>query len=330
MGKSKSSSKQATSSTIINKNLTDTLNQTVMNSAVETLVKNASACSSAVNQNNTCSMANAEIGGNFNFSGNQSNKAKVDFSCIQANTASANMATSMMQNMVAEMKTLNGSAAAAQLNNAAASSNTTGFGATGGGSNSNASTNTNTEINNITENKVKNIYQQNLKNNFTSETVSECIGKTTQSNVQNLSGIKVGGNANVECNQSNSLEQVSECKQMSEAISATTQKTLQELGIATESASETSTSVEASTSATSENVSTGPIQDAGAAISSVIGSVGDLLGLAFLGPMLPFICSCVCCIIIIILMIFMSSGSSSIPSIQEMPSIPEIPSIPEA
>lgn len=298
MGKSKSSSSQVTSTSIINKNLTDTLNKTVMNSGVETLVKNASSCSSAVNQNNLCSMKDAKIIGDLNFSGNQSNKAKVNFTCVQANKVSADMATSMMQNMVAEMKTLNGSAAAAQLNNAAGSSNTTGFGSTGGGSSSKSKTSTNTNISNITENKVKNIYQQNLNNNFTSETVQECIGKTTQSNVQDLSGIKVGGNANVECIQSNSLEQVSECKQMSEAISATTQKTLQELGIATESASETSSALESSNSATSENVSTGPIQDAGTAISSVIGSVGNLFGLGILGAFLPFIC---CAVIILIL-----------------------------
>jgi hypothetical protein len=298
MGKSKSKSSSNTSTNIKNINMNDTLNKTVMNSAVETLVKNASSCSSSVNQNNTCSMANAEIGGDFNFSGNQSNAAKVDFSCVQASTVSADMATSMMQSMVAEMDTLNGSNAAAQLNNAAGSSNSSGFGSTGGSSSSSAKTANNTKITNTTKNKVKNIYEQNLNNNFTSETVQECIGKTTQSNTQDLSGIKVGGNANVECNQSNSLEQVQECKQMTEAVASTTQETLQELGIETSSASETKTAVESSNSATSENVSTGPIQDAGAAVSSIIGSVGGLFGLGMLGTLLPFICCAIIAVII--------------------------------
>lgn len=298
MGKSKSKSSSSTSTNIKNINMNDTLNKTVMNSAVETLVKNASSCSSSVNQNNTCSMANADIGGDFNFSGNQSNAAKVDFSCVQASTASADMATSMMQSLVAEMDTLNGSNAAAQLNNAAGSSNSSGFGSTGGSSSSSAKTANNTKITNTTKNKVENIYQQNLNNNFTTETVQECIGKTTQSNTQDLSGIKVGGNANVECNQSNSLEQVQECKQMAEAVATTTQETLQELGIETSSASETKTSVESSNSATSENVSTGPIQDAGAAVSGILDSAAGLLGMAFLGPFLPFICCAIIAIII--------------------------------
>lgn len=298
MGKSKSSSKQKTSTDITNKNLTDTLNETVMNTGVETLVKNAASCSSSVNQNNTCSMADAQIGGNFNFSGNQSNKAKVNFSCVQASTASADMASSMMQSMMAEMDTLNGSKAASQLNNAASSSNSSGFGSTGGSSSSNASTATNTKITNVTKNKVSNIYKQNLSNNFTSETVQECIGKTSQSNTQNLSGIKVGGNANVKCNQSNSLEQVSECKQMASAVAETTQQTLQELGIETKTTSESAATTEATTSATSENVSTGPIQDIGSAVSGIIGSFGSLLGLGFLGAALPFICSAVIALIL--------------------------------
>ena len=139
MGRSRSSTNQKSSTEIINKNMTDTLNKTVMNMGVETLVQNASSCSSSVNQNNTCSMANATIGGDFNFSGNQSNKATVDFSCVQANTASADMANSMMQSMMAEMDTLNDTEAAAQLNNAAGSSNSSGFGSTGGSSSSSPS-----------------------------------------------------------------------------------------------------------------------------------------------------------------------------------------------
>jgi hypothetical protein len=300
MGKSQSKSTQNVSTDITNKNLSETLNKTVLNTGVETLVKNASSCSSAVNQNNTCSMEDAEISGNFNFSGNQSNKAKVNFSCVQANKVSADMASSMMQSMMAEMNTLNGTKAGAQLNNAAGSSNKSGFGSTGGSSSSNATTNSNTKISNITKNKVENIYQQNLNNNFTSETVQECIGKTSQSNKQDLSGIKVGGNANVECNQSNTLQQVQECKQMASAVANTTQKTLQELGIKTTSASETTTKVESSVEATSENVSTGPIQDMGAAVSGIIGSMGNLFGLGMLGAFIPFIC-----FVLVVVLLFM-------------------------
>ena len=156
MGKSKSSAKasQAITNNTINKNYMDTLNKTIMNSAVETMINNASSCSSAVNQNNSCDMSNTKIGGNFDFSGNQTNKAKVDFSCIQASQTSADMNASMVASMMAEMKALNGTDAAAQLNTAAQSSNSTGFGASGGSSSSNSKTDVSNNVTNETITKL--------------------------------------------------------------------------------------------------------------------------------------------------------------------------------
>lgn len=315
MGGSNSTSNQSVSTNIVNKSYMDTLNKTVMESAVSTMINNASTCSSAVNQNNSCDMSGTTVGGDFNFSGNQSNKAKVDFSCIQASTTSTAMATEMGAAMVAEMKSLSGSEAAANLNNAAAASNKNGFGSIGGGANSTTNTNSNTNVTNDTIAHVENIFQQNLSNSFTANTVNECIGKTTQSNSQNLSNMNIKGNAKVECFQANTLEQVQECKQLNEAINTTTQKVLQELGLKVSTENTTKATTEAKSSATSENVSTGPIQDLGNAVSGIIGSVSGLVGsvsglasLAMLGPILGPICSICCCIICICLIIIIGKS----------------------
>jgi hypothetical protein len=332
MGKSSSSSSQKITNNTVNKNYMDTLNKTVMNSAVSTMVNNASSCSSAVNQNNSCDMSGTKISGNFDFSGKQTNTAKVDFSCIQASQTSADMATSMMASMAAEMKALNGTEAAAQLNTAAASSNKTGFGATGGSSSSKSNTNVTNNVTNETISKVENVFEQNLSNNFSANTVNECIGKTSQSNSQDLSNMDIGGNAKVECFQANSLEQVQECKQLSEAISNTTQKTFQELGMKTDVTNTTASATESTVSATSENVSTGPIQDLGNAISGILGSVMGLASLAFLGPILGPICSICSCIICVCLIIMvgksvMSGGGGSDSSMDFSKSIPSAPSL---
>ena len=318
MGKSSSSSSssQKITNNTVNKNYMDTLNQTIMNSAVSTMINNASSCSSAVNQNNSCDMSGTKISGNFDFSGKQTNTAKVNFSCIQANQTSADMATSMMASMVAEMKALNGTEAAAQLNTAAASSNKSGFGATGGSSSSKSNTNVINNVTNDTISKVENVFQQNLSNNFSANTVNECIGKTSQSNSQDLSNMDIGGNAKVECFQANSLEQVQECKQLSEAVSNTTQKTFQELGMKTDVTNTTDSATESTVSTTSENVSTGPIQDLGNAISGILGSVMGLASLAFLGPILGpifFLCSCIICFCLILMIgkSIMSGGEGS-------------------
>ena len=162
MGKSSSSSSQKITNNTVNKNYMDTLNKTIMNSAMSTMINNASSCSSSVNQNNSCDMSGTKIAGNFDFSGKQTNTAKVNFSCIQASQTSADMVTSMMASMTAEMKALNGTDDAVQLNTAANSLNKSGFGASGGSSSSKSSTDVTNNVTNETITKVENIFLQNF------------------------------------------------------------------------------------------------------------------------------------------------------------------------
>lgn len=305
MGNSSAKSSQIIENNIVNKNYLDTLNKTIMNSAVETMINNASSCSSAINLNNSCNISGTKVGGDFNFGGNQNAQAKVNFSCIQENQTSANMATTMISSIVAEMKALNGTEAAAQLNTAAQSSNKTGFlSMPGGSSKSNSSTNVNNNITNETISRVENIFEHNLSNNFTANTVNECIAKTNVSNSQDLSDLIIGGDANIECIQTASVEQVQNCKQLSQSIQNTTQKTFQELGFIVDTKSNTGTSTESTVISDSENVSTGPIEEIGNAIGSLLGA----LGLAFLAPLLSPIC--IICLVLIFLVCGFSLFSS--------------------
>lgn len=310
MGNSKSKSTQAISNNTVNENYMNTVNKTIMESAVNTMVNNANTCSSAVNQINSCNFNNSSVAGNFNIGGTQSNTAKVDFSCINSSTTSANMASTMAATMMAEIKSLNGTEAANTLNNAATTSNKTGFGATGGSASATTNTSVSNNVTNQTLTHIENVFQHNLSNNFTTNTVNECIGKTTQSNTISASGVTVGGSANVTCNQSNSLEQVQECKQLSEAINTTVQKTFQELGLQTDATSQTINKTEAKSSATSENVATGPIQDIGNALSSLF----DLASFAMFGPVIgPIIsiCSCILCLCLLFIIFQSFMGGSS-------------------
>lgn len=304
MGKSKSSAKtnQIITNNTVNQNYINTLNKSIMNSAVQTMVKNASSCSSAINQNNSCNMSGSKINGNFDFSGNQNNVANVDFSCIQASKTSADMKSQMIANMTSQMRALNGTDSAILLNNSTQSLNNSGFGSTGGSSSATSKTNSINNITNDTVQKIENIFEHNLSNNFSSDTVNECIGKTSQSNSLDLSNINIGGNANVQCFQANSLKQVQECKQLSDAISKTTQQTFQELGLKTDITNQTSSFTDSNVSSASENISSGPIQDLSNGIGDIIGSIFGLSSFAFLGPIIGpicLLCSCVLCLLFI-------------------------------
>lgn len=311
MGGSSSSVKNSIANNTLNMTDIQNTSKSIQESATSTLIKNASTCSSSVNQSNDCSMAGAKIKGGLNFTSNQSNKASVNFSCVQANSASAIMTDSMANSISNELGVLNGSEAAAKINAAAEAATKSGFGSWGGGSSkSKTSTKITNNVTNSTKSIVENIFKKNLSNNFNSETVNECIGRTTQANEIDLAGVEVeSGGANVACNQSNSVEQVQECKQLNEAINKTLSQTAQELGFKVDTKSSTSSATESTSKATTETVSTGPIQDLGNAI-------GNMLGLASLGVAGPFIvysCCIFCCIILSIVssMFAMKGGSGS-------------------
>ena len=301
MGSSSSSATASITNNVLNTTDISNINKSVVESAVNVLIKNAAMCSSSVNQSNNCSLNSSKTGGNLNLGGTQSNKASVNFSCVQSSSAAGEMASAMSQALQGELKAVSGTEAAGALNAAAESANKTGFGGFGGGSNSNVNTSVNNNITNQTKATIENIYEQNLKSNFNSETVSECIGKTAQKNNISAEGDVVGGNANVTCNQSNTLEQVQECKQMAEAANKTLQETAQKLGFKVLTESETALADKLAAEAKAKNESTGPIQDLGNAVSGIIGSVGNLFGLASLGMAAPFIvvCCCVCCCVLL-------------------------------
>jgi hypothetical protein len=293
MGKSKSSASQTITNNTVNQNFVNSVNKQIMESAVNTMVKNASSCSSAVNVNNSCDMSGTKVSGDFDFSGNQTAQVSVNFNCIQASQTSADMATAMASAMAAEMKALNGTDAAANLNTASQASSNTGALSMPTSSASSSKTNVTNNVTNETITNVENIFQQNLSNNFSAETVNECIGKTTVSNSQDLANMDVGGNAKVSCVQTASLEAVQNCKQLSEAISKTTQSTFQELGLTTSVTNETASTTESTVSSKSETVATGIFQDLGNLITGLFG----MLGLAFLGPLISPICA-ICGIIL--------------------------------
>lgn len=301
MGHAHSKTSSDIKNNVINTTDVSNINKNVVNAATETLIKSASSCSSSVNQSNSCNLKNINAKGNVTIGGGQTNKATVDFSCVQSSTASNSMVNSMKQSIMNELNNISDSEIIAKINAAASAAQKAGFGGTGGSSDASVNTNVSTEVTNQSKTTIENIYEQNLKNNFNSETVQECIGRTTQKNEINAEDVTSGENISAECAQSNTLEQVQECKQLSEAANKTLIETANELGfkISTENTTTTTADTEATTETKQED--TGPIQDFGNAISGIASSISGALGMASLGVAAPFIiysCCCVCCILL--------------------------------
>lgn len=300
--KQSSSSSSSVQDTIINNNTINSLNKSIFDASMETLVKNASTCSSAVNQNNTCKFTNLYSGGDVSIGGNQSNTAKVDFSCIQASKVQSEMANAMMQKALSELKSVSGTEAAAQLNNAASGSQSTGAFSTAIANSSSSTTKQNVDrtIQNDTIANIESIFEQKINNSFTSDTVNECIGKTTQSNTLEADNVNTAGSITADCIQTNSLEQVQECKQLMDSITGATNQTLQELGITVAAESEVVAAIEAKAESVNTQTQTGAFQDIFNGIAGVVSAVS-------MNP-LSLICICVVCIIISVAAAMMMGG----------------------
>ena len=306
---SKTKTSQSITNTTINQDLLYDVNQTMMNVSTSTLVNDAKECSSSVSNNNTCQTKFGDITGDYISNADQSNIAKTDFSCVTSSKATNDMNSSMVQSLISQMKSLNGTDNAASLNSAANAASNNGSLSTGTSSSSSA---TDSKISNNVTNEtityIENIFEQNLNNNFSSETVDKCIGKTTQTNTKTDEAGNVIGDVNIGCTQTNSSEQIQKCTLLSEAINKTLTQTASELGLTIVSESNTKTTSESTTTASAEATSTGIIQDTGTAISGIIDSIGGILtGLGT--EWIISIVACVCVVLIVIIGIIAFSNT---------------------
>ncbi len=309
--KASSSSKtsQDITNTTINQSIVDTLNENIMNVSTNTLISNANTCSSSVSQNNLCKVEVKDVAGDLNIGGTQTNSGSVDFSCINNSSSAGDMSTAMVQNLISQMQSLNGTDNAVALNSAANAAANTGSLATGSVSgNSSTDIEVSNNVTNETINYVRNLFEQNLNNNFSSETVNQCIGKTTQTNTQDASAGNIGGNVNVSCIQTNSVDQVQRCEQLAQAVNKTVGSTLSELGLSVVTESQTTTQTESTATSTASAIATGPIQEFGDLIVGAIGAIGDILG--DLGSYWLYIALCIGCVVLIVGVVFIASGGS--------------------
>lgn len=327
---------------IVNESTINNLNKSVMNSATNTLINNAQACSTTTAAENSCKIRAGRVvargaGSRSAVSVDQANKVEVNFSCVNESSSASDMQSSMKETIKNELKAVSDSDLQNKLSAKAASSSEQGFGANlpGAGApqvNTNVNTNIENNVTNRFNQNIENILEKNFSNNFSSNTVSECINKKTVSNRANIDadGLEAeeGGVAELTCNQSNSVKEVTSCKALSTAINKSVDGVLKDLGIQTVKEDKTKASSESDASAESKNVSTGPIQDMGKAVAGVVDSIGNaagnIMGGAIMGAMAPsliVLCLCCCCCIISIVIVMMSSSSSSSqPTISDLPS----------
>jgi hypothetical protein len=308
---SKNSTNQVVKDNVVNRTAVDILNKNIFNASVSTLVNNAQECSNSTDLNAECDVKDSTFDGDFTLDSSQVNKAKINFSCVQESKAAADMSTSMMQELTSQLKTMNGADLDSVMKAATESQQKTGAATLGySGSSNKTNMDKETNITNEVTSNVESVFEQNLNNNFTQETVSKCINKTEASLSTNVEGVKAR-NANIKCNQTNDIEAISNCKQLADAVSKTVNETINKLGLEVEAENVAKSKTSAESTTKSEQINTGLLQDAGGLVGAFTGLFAAY-GLATAAPFIGACCLCCCCIIII--MVIVMAGAKSMGS----------------
>lgn len=292
---SKSSVENINDQTIITKNEVNQLSKQINESIANTIVKNASMSQALVSNQQDISMGNIVASGKgskVDITTDQKQQATVDLSAVNITSATNQSAGTIMNSTLAWVKNNNSTDVVTKMEAAASAVSKTEFLAPpskGEASviNKNILTTDTSNIQNIS-----NILENQVENNFTTETMQEAIASVQ--NKQKLSTGNIIATEGGEINLNFTQEQVA--KAMVETLSKmdTTNKiinnTLQSCGVTVDQSNEV-------TSATDQ---------AGDAAAAAEGQgLGGLLSSLFSGLMAPIIIGAVIVIVIILFLIYM-------------------------
>jgi hypothetical protein len=302
MGNSNSSSSSATNKTnILNQSQINSFNSSLVQSAVNVMIKNASTCSQSATQQNLCQISDVSAVGPISLNAVQGNTANVTLSCLQGSKVQSAMAAEMMNKAATEMAAASKAGLQVQLAGASSAGQTSGALATGIASSNNSQTNVNNTTN-VTSTMVQNatnIMKQKLDVNFTADTVNECVSKLFQSNKGIIKNAQTLSSITANCTQENNLKALTECKQLNEAVQNTVNAVLAESKIQAAAVADTSQSVTAKAESSSTQVQTGIFQDVLGGISGIFGSASN-----------PYSMLCLCCVVIGIIILGMGALNS--------------------
>jgi len=208
---------QVDNKTIINKNYIDSLSTNINKQVSTTILNDAKLCSADINNNQAITINKFTTTGNFNFNSKQTQSAALTFSCVQATMVRNRAKTDIISMMANSLATNASSVALSQLESKAEQATKTSFGAVGSvESNQNINQTTNYVNENETYKNIKNVLNNIVENNFSSETISKCISQVNNSNSVNIEEIKVDGKAVIAIEQNQATDVITDCVQKSD------------------------------------------------------------------------------------------------------------------
>ncbi len=308
--KSQSTVKQTNNTNIITNAQTDILNKSVQETITSVLINQASSCGAGISQQQDINMKGFVISGpGSNVTTNQNQSANLNFSCVSAQTAQAPINNAVLSEYANSLNNTFTSSVLAEMAAKAASSSKTNFMAGSSKSSSNTDTTNNYTAKTNIDNNIQNVIINAINNNINMESTQSCISSIISNQNANFTDFQVlsGGSLNVGQTQAASL--ISKCDLTQSSVSNTTNDILNQLGVQQTNDVASSSSTTMQSSATSEAISTGPLEG----IASVFNSIGTMFSGIFgalLGPYIsPISVICICCICCILCIVAGGIGS---------------------
>jgi len=293
MGNSSSSTVSNINNTLlVNKNDIDIVNKNLSNQVANTVINNAKKCSANINQLQSVKFKNITVAGDFNLNADQKQQAALTFSCVNADNTRADIANTMMQEMLSSIQNNNSSEVLSKLEAQAAASQKNGFLSTSFGNSTSSDSNNTVNFTQMNTNNthLQNIIENSIVNNFTTNNISNCISQVNNNQLVDAQQIVVGGNANIAIKQDQAATLFAECIQTADVGQKITNSVMTAVGVKAENISKTVEKTEMKAEATASQVNAG--FDLLASLAPCLAMVG--------GPIIGCILCCICCCVVLL------------------------------
>lgn len=193
MGGGSSESISKSNTLIVNNEQVNSFSSQINKNVTNTIISSAKSCQDSSFNEQSISFAGTTITGNINIGDlDWSQIAKINFSCINANTVHQTAKTGIINAMTSKLSNSASAAVLSKLNSAAKTMSTTSI---GNRSNSQSISNYQ-QHNNINVNLHQQVVNA-VEHNFSQHSVSNCIASSQKKQDMNFSNMKIHGNINL-------------------------------------------------------------------------------------------------------------------------------------
>lgn len=308
MGGSQSQSavNEVNNTLIANNTSVNILNENLNNVVVNSIMNEAKTCTAGIFQGQNIVIKGVHAAtGSINLNVTQNAASTLSFQCVNVSVVMNQAGNQMLQQIMSNLQTSTSAAALSQMEALAAAAATTGAGAQASGSTSTVNQIINFNEINTTNTNLKNVVQNSIQSNFTSNVVQNCIA--TVANNQNISIENITteiGSISTVIDQTTAVNLVTSCVNSTNIGNSVTQSIMSALGISTTASSETELTSSQSGTAESKAESTGPIQDLFNGISNMLNGIFGPLEYASIASSASVTLCCICCCVLLIIMCF--------------------------